>query len=78
MPDCVPPAPTRTLPTANEPARITVSTARHAAAPVRQTGEKFYAAFVEPAAVAAAKRAPDRVTPSASVPLFAAHCSFLI
>lgn len=78
MPGCLPPASTRTLPTATQPAGITVTEARRVAEPVRRTAEKFFAAFVEPTAVTAATRAPERVTPAASVPLFAAHCSFLI
>jgi hypothetical protein len=77
MPGCLPPAPARTQLTANQPASITVTAARRVAEPVR-TAEKFFAAFVEPAAAFAASRAPERVTPPASVPLFAAHCSLLI
>jgi hypothetical protein len=77
MPDCLPPAPARTLLTANQPASLTVTAARRVAEPVR-IAEKFFAAFVEPAAIFAASRAPERVSPPASVPLFAAHCSFLI
>ena len=77
MPGCLPPAPARTLPAANQPAGIVVVQAGQMAEPAR-TGEKFFAAFVEPAAVFAASRAPEWVTPPASVPLFAAHCSFLI
>lgn len=77
MPDCVPPAPARTLPTADQATRVTVMQARAVAAPAATT-EKFFAAFVRPAAVAAAPRASQRMAPSASVPLFAAHCSYLI
>ena len=78
MAGCLPPAPARTLPTASQPASLTVTQAREVAEPVRRNGEKFFAAFVKSAAVSAPSRAPNRVTPSASVPLFAVHCSFLI
>ena len=78
MPGCLPPAPpARTLLTANPPASLAAAAARQVAAPAR-TAVKFFAAFVEPAAVFAASRAPERVRSPASVPLFAAHCSFLI
>ncbi len=77
MPGCLPPAPARTQLTATQPASVTVAAARHVAGPIR-TAEKFFATFVEPAAVFAASRAPERVSPPARVPLFAAHCSFLI
>lgn len=78
MPGCLPPAPARTMPFANQPAKNSLAQAQEAADPVRRTNEKFFAAFVEPAAVFAASRAPIRVALAASVPLFAAHCSFLI
>ena len=78
MAGCLPPAPARSLPTANQPAGITVTEARQVAEPVRRRGEKFFTVFVEAAAVAAASRAPEWVSPAANVPLFAAHCSYLI
>ncbi len=79
MPDCVvPPVSARGVTLANSSPRIAVPAARPGATAVCAVREKFYAAFVEPTAVLAAVRAPARVTPAASVPLFAAHCSFLI
>jgi hypothetical protein len=78
MAGCVPPAPARTLPAAEQPVSLKLAAARQVAVPVRRTGEKFFAVFVKSAAVSAATRAPDRVTPPAKVPRFAAHCSFLI
>lgn len=78
MPGCLPPTPARTLPTASQPAKVIVTEARHVAEPVRRLGEKFFAVFVEAAAGPAVSRAPERVTPAANVPLFAAHCSYLI
>lgn len=78
MPDCVPPAVARSLPTASRPAGVSLTTTRQATATARRGEEKFFAGFVEATAVPAAPRAPDRVTPAASVPLFAVHCSYLI
>ena len=78
MRGCLPPAQAPSLPTAHQPASVTVSEARQVAEPVRRTGEKFFAGVVEATAVAAAPRAPEWVTPAASAPLFAVHCSYLI
>jgi len=78
MTGCLPPTPARTLPPAAQPAALTVARASQAVHPVPGAGEKFFAPFVKSAAVSAATRAPDRVAPPASVPLFAAHRSFLL
>lgn len=78
MPGCLPPASTRTVPAAVQPAGVTVARVRRVTEPVGRTAEKFFSVFVKPAAVSAATRAPDRVMPPASVPLFTAHCSFLV
>jgi hypothetical protein len=40
--------------------------------------EKFFARYVEPAAAPFAHRAPDLLALAAEVPLFKAHCCFLI
>ena len=46
MPDCLPPAPARSLPTASQPASVIVTEARHVAEPVRRIGEKFFACLL--------------------------------
>ena len=56
----------------------TILQVRRLAAPARRIGEKFYAAFVPSRAVVPAVPAPLPVTPPAGVPLFKAHCSFLV
>jgi hypothetical protein len=44
----------------------------------RCTARKFYALFVEPSALRPALTASAEAAPAANVPLFKAHCSFLI
>jgi hypothetical protein len=79
MPDCLPPpVTTRTVPVAVQTVRITLAAATRVAAPVRRTGEKFFMTFLEPPTTPVTVRGSDRITPPASVPLFKAHCSFLI
>jgi hypothetical protein len=79
MPGCCPPP--ASLPAALSPAQSARAADLHAcrkAEPVRRAGEKFYASFVEPAAARAALLASAEAAPAAHVPLFKAHCSFLI
>lgn len=79
MPGCLPPpvsSPTPSL--AGQPAQVAMISIRRVAAPAARAGAKFYSAFVPPAAAPAALRAPLTVTPPAGVPLFKAHCSFLV
>jgi len=44
----------------------------------RRTEQTFYSLFAEPAAFRPALTASAEAAPAASVPLFKAHCSFLI
>ncbi len=79
MPKCPPPpannpAPVLTLQT---PAQAIPSPARRAVPP-RGAQEKFFARFDSRPAAVAAPRAVVAIARAASVPLFAAHCSFLI
>jgi hypothetical protein len=79
MPDCLPPPVASTaLVTLERPAFTATAEVRRAAQPARRIGEKFFAAFVKPAAVSAAAWSSARVMSPAEVPLFKAHCSFLI
>ena len=79
MPGCLPPvssAPAR--PTLDQTARVAGMEICRVAQPVQRVGRIFLAAFVEPAVIASPARSSSRMTPPASVPLFKAHCSFLI
>jgi hypothetical protein len=79
MPGCLPPPAASSTPSlATPPAQIAQLQVRRLATPARRIGEKFYSAFVPSPAVLAAPRAPLTVTPPAGVPLFKAHCSFLV
>lgn len=79
MPNCLPPPVSSTaLVSLDRPAPAVTAEVRRVAKSSRRIGEKFFAAFVEPAAVSVATRSPTRVMPPASVPLFKAHCSFLV
>ncbi|HVT74652.1 MAG TPA: hypothetical protein VHD61_16075 [Lacunisphaera sp.] len=79
MPKCPPPpahnpAPVLTLPA---PAQAPASAARRVVAP-RGRQEKFFARFDSRRAVVPFAPAAMAVARPASVPLFSAHCSFLI
>lgn len=76
MPDCVPvPAGVqRALP---QQTRVKII-GKRAAATTQTIREKFYVQFVPSVRVAPVLSVTARVTLAASVPLFAAHCSFLI
>ena len=78
MPCCPPPAPAPTVLNAPEPAIEASRPAARQAEPVSGALAKFYAAFVEPAVVRPALPASAQAARAADVPLFKAHCSFLI
>ncbi len=79
MPNCLPPPVSSTaLVTLDRPAPAATAEVRRAAQPAPRVDRKFFAAFVEPAIASVATRSPNRVMPRASVPLFKAHCSFLV
>jgi hypothetical protein len=75
---CAPPASSSTAANSEQPARVMSLPAVRQTQPGRGSAEKFYASFVEPAAVRPALVASAEAAPAASVPLFRAHCSFLI
>jgi hypothetical protein len=78
MPGCC--APAAALPTAlgsEQSARVS-SPAIRRAAPVGGAAELAYVSFVEPEAIRSALPAPAEAARAAGVPLFKAHCSFLI
>lgn len=79
MPKCPPPPANNPTPvlTLQAPAQATPSAARRAAAP-RGRHEKCFVRFDSRRAVGPVTRAAVAVARPASVPLFAAHCSFLI
>ncbi len=79
MPDCaVPPAPIQWV-GASEPAgTAAVAKPARKVVAIRRTPVKFFSAFLEPVSRQLDLRASDPWTPAASVPLFKAHCSFLI
>ena len=78
MPNCLPPVSSTALVSLDRPAATATVGICRVAQSSRRIGEKFFAAFVAPAAVSVAARSPNRVMPRASVPLFKAHCSFLV
>ena len=79
MPGCCPPPASRpTALSSAQSARVVSLPASRKAQPVRVAMDKFYASFVEPAAVSPALLASAEAAPAAHVPLFKAHCSFLI
>jgi len=58
--------------------RLAVAAVRRVAQPAPAAAERFFASFVAPSAAPAAVRASCGMTPTARVPRFVAHCSFLI
>ena len=75
---CPPPASALTALSSAQSVRATSLPACRKAQSVRGVVEKFYVLFVEPVAVRAAFLASAEAAPAAHVPLFKAHCSFLI
>jgi hypothetical protein len=76
MPDCnMPPAPAQPARTQSSPVLMAV---REVAVAPCEAREKFYVQFLPRPARPSAERASQVVAPAASVPLFKAHCSFLI
>ncbi len=61
-----------------QPARIAQAAVRGKIQPARLAEEKFFAPFIESAAPALALNGSAPTAPAANVPLFKAHCSFLI
>jgi hypothetical protein len=79
MPDCgLPPAQSSVTFTAERPTSEFRQQARRVTARLPHAALRFYLSLVEPAVVTTALRAPVKAAPAASVPLFQAHCSFLI
>jgi hypothetical protein len=58
--------------------RVTKPVANAQAETVRQIQHKFFAPFVAPPSTGVAVQAPAAMAPPTAVPLFQAHCSFLI
>lgn len=78
MPDCaLPAAPAQQALARNVTTVVQVATKR-AAATARVSREKFYTQFVSRPAAVPDFRAPLVAAAAANVPLFKAHCSFLI
>jgi hypothetical protein len=69
---------TRELAAGELSTRVAKPVANAQSATVRQTEHKFFAPFVEPPSSLVAVQAPAAVAPPVAVPLFEAHCSFLI
>ena len=79
MPKCgLPPAHCPVTYTAERPAGELRQQARRVTARLPHPAPRFYLSFVEPAVITTALRAPFQVASAASVPLFQAHCCFLI
>ncbi len=79
MPDCIPPpAHCPVTFTAERRSGEVRQQARRVTARLPHAALRFYLSFVEPAVVTTALRAPFQVASAASVPLYQAHCSFLI
>jgi hypothetical protein len=79
MPGCCPSAaPAPAALGSAQSARVVSASAIRRALPGRPTVEKFYAPFVEPGAPSPALVASAEAAPTANVPFFKAHCSFLI
>jgi len=79
MPECgLPPSPAPVAFTAERPTCELRKPARRVTARLPHAVPNYYLSLVESAAFSPARRAPLRVAPAASVPLFQAHCSFLI
>lgn len=79
MSECgLPPAQSPVTFTATRPSGELRQQARRVTARLPHAAPNFYLSLVEPAVVTTALRAPGQVAPAASVPLYQAHCSFLI
>jgi hypothetical protein len=63
---------------ATQSARVTKDAARNNELPARLAEGRFYAPYVASAAVSVAFIVPTPIATPAGVPLFKAHCSFLI
>ncbi len=72
------PAPASALFAAEQPARVARPAAGRQLRSIPPVVEKFFAPFVAPAAVSVATNGSALVAPATAVPLFKAHCSFLI
>jgi hypothetical protein len=77
MPCSGAPAPAPVMLAAEQPARA-ARPACQLKVEAARPAEKFFARYVEPAAAPFAHRAPDLLALAAEVPLFKAHCCFLI
>jgi hypothetical protein len=78
MPDCAPPAPQ--VPSAFVGAQsvsVTRPQSARAVRPVRQA-EKFFVGYAKPGVSPSVLPAPSLMASAASVPLYKAHCCFLI
>lgn len=79
MPECgLPPAPSPVAYIAERPTGEFRQQARRVTARLPHAAIKYFLSLMEPAVVNPALRAPGQVARAASVPLFQAHCSFLI
>lgn len=78
MPECALPAPAPTLAQLTPPAASAQVVARRAAQPARAATDKFFAPFVPASPRVAVSVVPAQPAPAAQVPLFVAHCSYLI
>jgi hypothetical protein len=75
--DCAPAPTSCAAPCLTLQAPAQAATKRTAPAP-QAAHEKFYAQFLSPARIAPVLPVVEVAAPAASVPLFRAHCSFLI
>lgn len=79
MPGCgLPPAQAPLVFTAAQPAQVAGVSARREAQPRRRAAVPFYVSLVERVAAPAALSVSASVVSAAAVPLFKAHCSFLL
>lgn len=79
MPDCaVPPAPVQWVGASESAPVASVAKPARKVVALRRAPAKFFAAFVEPPARPSDLRGVDPSASSANVPLFTAHCSFLL
>jgi hypothetical protein len=78
MPCSRPDAPAPIMFAAEQSAKVTLEAGRRNLPDARLAEGKFYATVVEAATVPVALIKPVLMAPAAEVPLFKAHCSFLI
>jgi len=78
MPCCPQAAPLPAVFSLAQSVQMARSPVREQAQPARAATGRFYASFVEAAAVSRPLPASAEAAPAARVPLFKAHCSFLI